>query len=170
MNKPLINRVASSGLVTIKPEEYIEKVTFASFDFKDYLFQGLMLKEKDFRTDLKNKDWEFEKDKILLVYCSTQAIIPMWAYMLVAATAFPFVKDIQFGDQQSYLDTQLNQYLTTMNPADYEGQRVVVKGCGAISIPPWFYLRITHLLSPYVKSLMFGEPCSTVPIFKRTTN
>ena len=168
MDKPLVNRVAASGLITLKPDEYLQSVAFAHFDFKDYLFQGLMLKEKDFRTSLKNKDWTLEKDKVLLVSCSSQAIIPMWAYMLVAATAFPHVKDIQFGDENSFLDAQLNQYLSNLNPMDYKDQRIVVKGCGAFSIPPWFYLRITHLLTPYVKSLMFGEPCSTVPIYKRT--
>lgn len=168
MDQPLVNRVASSGLVTLKPDEHLQKVNYAHFDFKDYLFQGLMLKEKDFRTALKNKQWDLEKDKVLLVYCSTEAIIPMWAYMLVAATAFPYVKDLQFGDENSYIDAQLNQYLSELKPSDYRDQRVVVKGCGAIPIPPWFYLRITHLLAPQVKSLMFGEPCSTVPIFKRT--
>jgi hypothetical protein len=168
MDKPLINRVASSGLVTLKPDEYLQKFSYGYFDFKDYLFQGLMLKEKDFRTALKDKDWGPEKDKVLLVHCSTEAIIPMWAYMLVAATAFPYVRDIQFGGENSYIDTQLNNYLSNLNPSDYKDQRVVVKGCGAIPIPPWFYLKITHLLAPHVKSLMFGEPCSTVPILKRT--
>lgn len=168
MDKPLINRVAASKLVTLKPDENLHQVSFADFDLKDYLFQGLMLKEKDFRNAIKNKDWTFEKDKVLLVFCSTEAIIPMWAYMLLAAAAFPHVRDVQFGDEKSYWDAQLNQYLSNLNPSDYEGQLVVVKGCGAFSIPPWFYLKISYLLTPYVKSLMFGEPCSTVPIFKRT--
>ncbi|GJM34670.1 MAG: hypothetical protein DHS20C18_36710 [Saprospiraceae bacterium] len=167
MDKPLVNRVASSGLITINLEEFFPKGEVITFDLKDYLYMELILKEKDFRDSLKEHDWAKYQDKILLVFCSTDAIIPVWAYMLVAAYAAPYVKDIFQGDKENYYKTAFNEALNKIDAAQYDQQRIVIKGCSDKPVPPSAYLELTRKLQPYAQSIMYGEPCSTVPIFKR---
>lgn len=166
-DKPLVNKIAASGLITLKLEDFLPKVSFVELDLKDYLFHGLILKEKDFRTALKELDWSQFDQKTLLVYCSTDAIIPMWAYMLVAAYATPFAADIFQGSKEEYLKFSLNQALDQVDYSQYEGQRLVIKGCGDEAVPAAAYLEITRRLQPIAQSIMYGEPCSTVPIYKR---
>lgn len=166
-DKPLINRVANSGLITINLEEYYPKNQMLSFDIKDHLFKEMILKEKDFRQSLKTLDWESYKDKILLVYCSADAIIPLWAYMLITAYAQPHAAVIYQGDQNAFLQSHYETALMTINPEEFEQKRVVIKGCSDKPVPPSAYMKITAMLRPFAQSIMFGEPCSTVPIFKR---
>lgn len=167
MESPLINRVANSGLITLKLEEFFPHTPLAHFDLKDYLFMGLILKEKDFRETLSAHDWSQYAGKALLVYCSADAIIPVWAYMLVASYAEPFAADIFQGDEKTYYEVYFLRALAELDLSTYEDQRVVVKGCSDYPVPPAAYLEITRLLRPLARSIMFGEPCSTVPIYKK---
>lgn len=167
MENVIINKVAESALTSIDLEEYYPKGETAVFDLKDHLFMGLILKEKDFRATLQTYDWEQFKEKIVAVTCTADAIIPMWAYMLVASNLQPVAKEVVFGEEKEILNTLLLRNIATVNGQDYTDKRIVVKGCGDIAIPEAAYVEITNKLRPFVKSIMYGEPCSTVPIFKR---
>lgn len=167
MENTIINKVAESALTTIDIEKYYPKGETAVFDLKDHLFMGLILKEKDFRLALQSYDWEKFRDKNVGITCSADAIIPMWAYMLVAANVQPVAKAVVFAEEKDVLPTLLQQNLSAINGEDYRDKRVVVKGCGDVAIPEAAYVAVTGKLRPYVKSIMYGEPCSTVPIFKR---
>lgn len=163
----LTNRVAQSGLRTIDLEDFSPKQAIAQFDLKDYLFQGLVLREKDFREALTQHDWTQYTGKTLLVFSSTDVIIPAWAPMLVTSHALPFAEDIFFGDHMMYLEDHYRRAIQHMEIADLVDGRVVIKGCGNSIVPPGAYLELVKRLQPVVRSLMFGEPCSTVPVFKK---
>lgn len=167
MSEVLVNRVASSGLITIKLEDFFPKEPVAEFDLKPFLFMELILKENDFREAMKSYDWSQYKDKHLIVFCSADAIIPVWAYMLVAVHAAPYVREIFQGDAENFLKVHFDKVIEGMDISMYEKQRVVVKGCSDKPVPPSAYLSITRKLQPVVQSIMYGEPCSTVPIYKR---
>lgn len=167
MMENIINKVAESALTTIDLEDYYPKGDTAIFDLKDHLFMGLILKEKDFRAALQVFDWEQFRGKNVGITCSVDAIIPMWAYMLVATNLQPVAKAIVFGEEKVVMSTLLMQNLATVNGEAYTDKRVVVKGCGDVPMPEAAYVAITSKLRPYVKSIMYGEPCSTVPIFKK---
>jgi hypothetical protein len=167
MENVIVNKVAESVLTTIDLEEYYPKGETAVFDLKDHLFMGLILKEKDFRAALTAMDWEQFRDKNVAITCTADAIIPMWAYMLVATNLQPVAKEIVFGDEKNLHQSLLLKNLYKINGQDYQDKRVVIKGCGDVAIPEAAYVEITNKLRPYVKSIMYGEPCSTVPIFKR---
>lgn len=167
MENVIINKVAESALTSIDLEEYYPKGETAVFDLKDHLFMGLILKEKDFRAALQTYDWEQFRNKIVAVTCSADAVIPMWAYMLVASNLQPVAKEVVFGEEKAILNALLLKNLATIKGEEYLDKRVVVKGCGDVAIPEAAYVEITNKLRPYVKSIMYGEPCSTVPIFKR---
>lgn len=167
MSDEIVNKVASSGLVTLDLESYYPKEEVAVFDLKPHLFMELILKEKEFRDTLQHLDWSQYKDKVVAVTCTADAIIPMWAYMLVASYLQPVAADVIFGDE-----TAARQQLFLKNiyaiPVDtFTDKRVVVKGCGELPIGEFAYMAITTRLRPVVKSIMYGEPCSTVPIFKK---
>jgi hypothetical protein len=167
MNDPIINKVAESGLITIDPEKYYPREQTAVFDLKDFLFMGLILKEKDFREQLKNYNWEPFKDKYTAVYCSADAIIPVWAYMLVATYLEPVAKDIIMGDEKELHRQLFLKNLSTINIEEFTDQKVVIKGCGETPIGEFVYMELTKLLRPVAKSIMYGEPCSTVPVYKK---
>ena len=167
MSEPFINKVSESGLVTVDLENYYPTGESAVFDLKDHLFMGLILKEKDFREALKNTDWTIYQNKNVAVTCSADAIIPVWAYMLVASYLQPVAAEIVMGDEKELHRVMFLKNLSTIDPSSYTDKRVVVKGCGETPIADFVYLEITKLLRPVAKSIMYGEPCSTVPIFKK---
>ena len=167
MDKPLVNRVANSGLITINLEDHFPKEELVAFDLKDYLFKELILKEKDFREALKTHDWEPYEGKIVTVFCSTDAIIPVWAYMLVSAYAQPFAKEVFHGNTELYLKSAYKTIVSEMDTAQYQDKRIVIKGCSNKPVPASAYVDLTSKLRPFAQSVMYGEPCSTVPIFKR---
>ncbi len=162
-----INRVASSGLVTIRPEEWWPQYSIVEFDLAPLLFQGLLLKEKDFRSSLKTIDWNEYKNSILCVYCSTGAIIPMWAFMLIASAVHEIVQACYIGTKDEYLAFYYDEYISKIDIKEYKGAKVVIKGCSDKPIPACAYASLSFRLSSVVQSLMFGEACSTVPVFKR---
>jgi len=163
----IINKVAQSGIVTIDLEEYFPEEAIAVFDLKDHLFRGLILREKDFREALAQIDWSIYSNKYLTVYCSADAIIPNWAYMLVAASAAPFAKFVFTGSADETLKKIYALELSKIDPEQFRDQRIVIKGCSDKPVPIDAYLEITRLLKPVAKSIMYGEPCSTVPVYKR---
>jgi hypothetical protein len=167
MSDEIVNKVTASGLITLDLEEYYPKEEILVFDLKPHLFMQLILKEKDFRTALQQLDWSIYQDKIVAVTCTADAIIPMWAYMLIATYLQPISRDIIFGNEQAVRQQLFIQNIAAIEASDYADQRVVVKGCGDLPIGEYAYLEITKKLRPVAKSIMYGEPCSTVPIFKK---
>jgi hypothetical protein len=167
MSDIITNKVTESVLVTINLEDYYPKETVEVFDLKDYLFMGLILKEKDFRESLKNLDINTFSQKIVTVTCSTDAIIPVWAYMLVTSLLQPVAREIYYGTAAEASTKQLIANIAQIKVQEYAEKRVVIKGCGELPIGEAAYLEATKVLRPVVKSIMYGEPCSTVPIFKR---
>lgn len=167
MSEPIINKVAESGLITLDLEQYFPKGETAVFDLKDYLFMGMILKEKDYREALKAKDWSGYKDKNVALVCTADAIIPVWAWMLAATYLQPVAKELVMGDEKELHKTLFIKNLSAVNVNEFEDKRVVIKGCGETPIPDYVYMEITRLLRPVVKSIMYGEPCSTVPVYKR---
>ncbi len=163
----LRNKVAESGIITIDLEEFYPKGEICSFDIKEFLFMEMLLKEKDFRVSLDQHDWEQYKDKQVAIFCSTDAIIPMWAYMLVSSKLSGFASSINEGTKESVFKSTFIQNIQALKKNDYQDKRVIIKGCGDKEIPAFAYTEITNLLLPYVKSLMYGEACSAVPVFKR---
>lgn len=163
----LVNRVAASSLITFKLEEYFPQQDIVTFDIKDYLFKGLMLKEKDFRTDMKSHDWSQYQDKIVLVHCSTDAIVPVWAYMLVTVNATPYAVEVFQGTQSDYYTHHYRRVIEQLDLADFVDQRIVIKGCSDLPVPTAAYVNLTKRLQPVAKSILFGEPCSTVPVYKK---
>lgn len=167
MDKTFINKISESELITLDLEEFYPQGETAVFDMKEHLFMGLILKEKEFREALKNLDPETYRDKNVALTCTADAIIPIWAYMLVVSLLEPYVRDIVFGDAPFLHKTLFLQNLSKINPEDYTDKRVVIKGCGELPVTETAYVAITKLLRPVAKSIMYGEPCSTVPIYKR---
>jgi hypothetical protein len=167
MSEAIVNKVSESGLITLDLEQYYPREEVVLYDLKDYLFMGLILKEKDFRESLKNLDWEVYKNKYVGVTCSADAIIPPWAYMLAASYLQPVAKDVIMGDEKEVHKTIFLKNIQGIDANEFTGQRVVVKGCGDTPIGEFAYMEITKLLRPVVKTIMYGEPCSTVPIYKK---
>lgn len=162
-----INKVAESSIISLDLEQYYPKDTIKVFDLKEHLFMGLILKEKDFRAALSEMDWEQYRNTAVAITCSADAIIPMWANMLVASSLYPVANTVMFGTEQQLKEQLLLNNLYKINGSDFTDQRVVVKGCGETPIPESAYVAATNILRPYVKSIMYGEPCSTVPIYKK---
>ena len=167
MEEGFINKVSESALTTLNLEDFYPKEEIALFDIKDYLFMGLILKERDFREALKNLELSPYENKLVAVTCSADAVIPMWAYMLIASYLQPVAKDIFFGTEKEMIEEQLLKNIDTLAIEEYNEKRVVIKGCGDLPIGESAYLKITKILRPVVKSIMYGEPCSTVPIYKK---
>ncbi len=164
---PLVNRVANSGLLSIDLEAFFPAGDVVPFDLKNYLFMELILREKDFREALQNQDWVQYTGKNLAVFCSADAIIPMWAYMLVASYAAPYAADIAQCRPEQFVELAFLKKLAALDLSSYAGQRIVVKGCSDRPVPPSAYLDITRRLQPIARSILFGEPCSTVPVYKK---
>ena len=167
MSETIINKVSDSALFILNLEDYYPTDEIAIFDMKDYLFMGLILKEKDFREALKNLDISSYNNKIVAVTCSADAIIPIWAYMLVASYLQPTARELFFGSEEQTKNNQLIKNIKALPLADFIDKRVVIKGCGELPIGEAAYMEATQLLRPVAKSIMYGEPCSTVPIYKK---
>lgn len=167
MSEIMINKVAESGIITIDLEQYFPTEEFVLFDLKDFLFMGLILKEKEFRQSLKELDLEAYTNKFVAIACTADAIIPMWAYMLLASLLQPIAKDVVFGSIQEAKKKTIIKNLQKIKKEAFTDMRVVIKGCGEHPIPEEAYLEITKILRPVAKSIMYGEPCSTVPVFKQ---
>lgn len=167
MSSIIVNRVAESGIVTLNLEDYYPNAdSCVVFDLKGFLFREMILKEKDFREALKQHDWSQYNQKNVAIICSADAVIQLWAYMLITAYLQPHAATIVVGTPKMLEDTLWLRNLAGIDAEKYRNQRVVIKGCGDKPTPAIAYAEITRILCPVVKSLMYGEPCSTVPIYK----
>lgn len=163
----IINKVAQSGLISLDPADFYPKGERIVYDIKDNLFHGLILREKDFREFVKENDWSFYQGKHIAIICTADAIVPTWAYMILANKLVPYAATMVFGDIE-VLETLL--FLKEIDKLDlekYRNQRIVIKGCGDIPVPVSAYVELSARLNAVAKSIMYGEPCSTVPIYKR---
>lgn len=167
MEEVIVNKVAQSGLVTLDLEKFYPEGETVIFDLKDFLFMGLILKEKEYRDRLKNLDWNIYQDKNVCITCSVDAVIPVWAYMLAVTNLQPVAREVVFGTADFLHEILFLKNLWKIDAAAYKGKRVVVKGCGDKKIPEAAYAEITKILRPVAKSIMYGEPCSTVPVYKQ---
>ncbi|MEM6346104.1 MAG: DUF2480 family protein [Bacteroidota bacterium] len=167
MDKPIVNRIAQSPIVTFKLEDHYPSGERVHIDIKEQLYMGMILREKDFRTWIKEQDWTQYQDKHVAISCSADAIIQVWAYMLLASRLQPYAKSIVFGTLED-LELQLWQdALDKIDFAEMADRPVVVKGCSEIDIPASIYMETTKRLMPFAKKISYGEPCSTVPIWKK---
>jgi len=156
-----------SPLETVDLEEYYPKEEIIGLDLKPYLFMDLIIKEKDFRAALQSTDWSIYQGKIVAVTCSADAVIPVWAYMLLASYLEPVARDIIMGNQDEALRQSVLKRIEAIDISGFKDKKVVVKGCGNLPIGDFAYMEITKRLRSVSKSIMYGEPCSTVPIYKR---
>ncbi len=164
----IVNKVAESGIITLDLTTYLpQDAEMQYFDLKPFLFREMILREKDYRAALQNYDWESHRDKHVAISCSVDAIIPVWAYMLAASYLQPVARSVFFGKPEDMKTALLLAGIEAIDPKEFEEKRVVIKGCGEVHVPDAAYVAVTARLRPVVKSLMYGEPCSTVPIFKR---
>jgi len=163
----IVNRVAQSKLVTLDLEELYPKGTRLQIDIKDWLFQGLILKEKEFRNQISEHNWEQYKDAYIAIFCSTEAIIPGWAYMLISTKLQPYAKKVVLGSLEDLETILFQTIIEEMNVSDFKDKPVIIKGCSNKPIPPNAYLWATIKLQPVAKSIMYGEACSSVPLYKR---
>lgn len=169
IHEKIVNRVAESSLLNFDLEALYPPEEKISFDLKNYLFMGLILKEKEFRDALKNMDLNPYRDKNVAVYCSADAIIPVWAYMLSAVYLSPVAKRLYFCTENKLDEEIYKEIITAMDITPYKSQRIIIKGCSKKPVPVSAYLEITRKLQPVAKSLMYGEACSNVPLYKQNT-
>lgn len=166
MEEVFVNKVANSGLVTLNLEDYFPAGERKFIDIKEVLFMGMVLKEKDFRDWVKNHDWLAYQNANVAIGCSADAIVPTWAYMLIASKLSGIAKEIVFGDLQALEAVLWRNALQTLDVESFRDQKMVIKGCGDLPVTAAAYAEITRLLTPLAKSIMYGEPCSTVPVYK----
>ncbi|WP_372745664.1 DUF2480 family protein [Lutibacter sp.] len=167
MADEIVNRVANSDLKTINLEDFYPKGERTVIDIKNWLFHELILKESDFREYLKNHDWSKYQNHYVALTCSSDAIIPSWAYMLIATYLNPIAKKIVIGNLKELETSIFQEIITNINIEEFLDKPVIIKGCAHKPIPETAYIQLIEKLQPIVKSIMFGEACSTVPLFKR---
>jgi hypothetical protein len=167
MSDEIVNKVAQSALITLNLEDYYPADEIIVFDLKPHLFMELILKEKEFRNTLQQHDWQQYQDKVVALTCSSDAIIPVWAWMLVTTYLEPIGKEIVFGDEKTARQHLFLKNIDAVNVEIFRDKPVVVKGCGELPIGEFAYMEITKKLRPVARSIMYGEPCSTVPIYKK---
>lgn len=167
MAEEIINRVAASPLVTIDLEDYYHKGERVVYDLAQNLFQGMVLREKDLREFVKDHDWSQYQGKNVALTCSEEAIVPTWAYMLIVTKLEGIANTAVLGSLDTLEFALYKEALEKINPEDFRDKPVVIKGCGKLPVPDSAYVELTRLLKPYVKSIMYGEPCSTVPLYKK---
>lgn len=164
----IINRVAKSSLITIDLEDFYPNEKRINIDLSDWLFKGLILKEKEYRANLKSHDWTQYKDALVTLNCSTDAILPAWTYLLINSHLQADAKMIVIGTQKDLDEHFYSKLISEFDISEYKDQRVILKGCSRKPIPENAYILLANKLLPHVKSLMFGEACSTVPLYKKT--
>lgn len=167
MPEEIINRVAGSKLVTFNLEDYYPEGERVLFDIKDWLLEGFVLREKDFREAAKNHDWSKYEGKYIALTCSSDAIVPAWAYMLLATYLQPYAKKVITGDLESLESILYSEIIDKLDVSDLKDKPVIVKGCSHKPVPKNAYLLLIGKLQPIVKSLMYGEACSSVPLYKK---
>jgi hypothetical protein len=164
----IVNRVANSGLINFDLETLFPEGDRIALDIKDQLWQGLALREKEFRTFIRTNEWSKYNSQFVAVYCSVDAIVPSWAYMLIGAALRPYAKQVVFGDLNVLETLLFREKIAALDLSPYKNGRVIVKGCSDRAVPTDAYLYLAQRLQPIVASLMFGEACSTVPVYKRS--
>ena len=162
----IVNKIATSGLQTLNLEDYYLPGERIVFDVRPHLFQELILKEKDFREFVKTHDWSAYSDKYVAITCSADAIVPTWAYMLLSTSLSYFAAGVYFGTLAQMEEFLFVESISKINTEEFRDKRVVIKGCGDIPVPTNAFVMVSSLLRPVAKSIMYGEPCSTVPIYK----
>jgi len=167
MSGEIVNRVANSALITLDLTDYAPKETIAILDAKDFLFEGIILKEKDFRNTLKEFDFSVYTDNIVALYCSSDAIVPMWSFMLLTSYLNNSASKIYFGTKEEVFQKIFSDNIDAIDATEFENKKVIVKGCGQVPLTESLYIAITKKLQNTVSSLMFGEACSAVPVFKK---
>lgn len=163
----IVNKVALSGLITIDLEEWFPTQEIVSIDLAEVLFQGLILREKDMREFVQGLKTEAYENKIVCVHCSADAIIPTWAYMLVAIQLSHPSTQLFYGNKEKMLEHYYHQFIHELDVSQYLDAKLVLKGCSKLPVPNSAYFDISAKLKPLVKSMMYGEPCSTVPLYKK---
>ena len=166
-NQPIENKIAKAGLNVLEMSRFTSDEEILSFDIANQLWQGIALKEKDFRAFISDTDWSTYTNKYVAVFCSADAIIPNWAFMLIASSLAPHTQHIYFGSPDQYASHIIRMRIENLDLEEFRDQRVMVKGCGDKAIDFSAFGTLAAHLTPVVKSLMFGEPCSTVPVYKR---
>lgn len=167
MENEIINRVANSKLITIDLEDWYPVGDRSVFDIKDWLYEGLILREKEFRAHVKAFDWSQYKDHFVCLNCSTDAIIPGWAYMLLTTHIIPYAHKVVVGGLEQ-LETQLyNAFIEKLDTSVYQDKPIIIKGCSNKPVPPNAYINLVQKLQPVVKSILYGEACSSVPLYKK---
>lgn len=161
------NRVAESGIITIDPSSYYSDGERVLFDIAPILFEGMILREKDFRDFVKGHEWSSYSGKLVAITCTADAVIPAWAYMLITTALKPYAGKIVLGDLDDLEKELLNDALAEFDPIEYADKRVMIKGCGEKNIPRSVFVKLTDMLIPHVKSIMYGEPCSSVPVYRK---
>lgn len=167
MAEEIINKVAQSGLVSIDLEEFYPKGERASFDLAPWLYEGLILREKDFRDHVKNQDWNQYEGKHVAVFCSADAIVPLWAFMLISSKLQGIAQTIVQGDLEKLESVLFRDWMNMHDFSQYADKRLIIKGCSHKPVPTDAFLEFVHRAQPYAKNIMFGEPCSTVPVYKK---
>lgn len=167
MSEEIINKVAQSKLVTFNLEDHYPEGKRSSIDIKEWLHEGLILREREFRISLENHDWAQYTDHFVALYCSSDAIVPGWAYMLITTKIAPYAKKTVQGDLQALESFLYQSVIESMNVSDFQDKMVIIKGCSKKPVPLNAYVFITEKLQAVAKSVMYGEACSSVPLFKR---
>jgi len=167
MDEKIINRVAKSELITLDLSDYAPSKEIIELDLKQFLFDGIALKEKDFRQLLKEFNFNNYKHKAVAVFCSSDCVIPMWAYMLVTSLIRGVTSEIFFGEKNLVFQQLFLQNIENITASDFQNKKVIIKGCANIPLSEDLYIAITKKINPFVNSLMFGEACSAVPIYKK---
>ena len=167
MPEEIINKVANSKLITLNLEDYYPKGNRLVFDIKDWLFEEIILKEKDFRDHVANHDWSQYKNTYIALNCSSEAIIPSWAYLLITTKLTPFANNIVVGNLEDLESSIFQKIIENIDTADLKDKPVIIKGCANKPIPTTAYIQLIQKIQPFVKSIMYGEACSTVPLFKK---
>ena len=167
MSELIVNRVAESALVTINLEDFLPKEQPVTFDLIDFLYKGLIVREKEYREALKETNWEVYRNRTVLVTCTADAIIPFWAYMLAASALAQVTNQVYLETETEWKNRMLLEKIRSIEATSFTDKRIVIKGCGETPIPAVAYFEITKKLQPVVKSIMYGEPCSTVPVYKK---